>query len=105
MNVRQPVPASDEFIAAQDAELKQQAKDKGIVKIDQPGISIWQGDITRLQMDAIVNAANSKLLGCWQPLHACIDNCIHSAAGIQLRQECHELMQAQGHEDLQGWQR
>ena len=102
MNVRQPVPASDEFIAAQDAELKLQAKDKGIVKIDQPGISIWQGDITRLQMDAIVNAANSQLLGCWQPLHACIDNCIHSAAGIQLRQECHELMQAQGHEEPTG---
>ena len=53
MNVRQPMPASDEFMAAQDAELKQQAKDKGIVKIDQPGISIWQGDITRLQVDAM----------------------------------------------------
>ena len=58
---------------------------------------LWQGDITRLKVDAIVNAANAQLLGCFHPLHKCIDNAIHSAAGVQLREECHQLMQQQGH--------
>ena len=63
---------------------------------------LWQGDITRLKVDAIVNAANSQMLGCFQPLHNCIDNCIHTYAGIQLRLKCNEIMQAQGHEEETG---
>ena len=102
MNVRQPQPASEEFVHAQDEELGMQREDKGVVSFDQEGLLLWQGDITRLKVDAIVNAANSQLLGCWQPLHNCIDNCIHSAAGIQLRQVCYELMSKQGHEEPTG---
>lgn len=91
MNVWQPQPLSVEFLRAQDAELQAQLRDKGIVELD-PDATLWQGDITRLRVDAIVNAANSQMLGCWQPLHNCIDNCIHSAAGLQLRAECAEAM-------------
>ena len=89
MNVWQPQPLSNGFLQAQDAELQAQLKDKGVVE---PEEMLWQGDITRLKVDAIVNAANSQGLGCWQPLHNCIDNCIHSAAGLQLRQECNEIL-------------
>ena len=92
MNIWQPQPLSPEFIAAQDAELGLQREEKGVVPISGSGLSVWQGDITRLQADAIVNAANAQMLGCFQPLHACIDNAIHSAAGLQLRQECNDLM-------------
>lgn len=97
MNIWQPQPLSAEFLQAQDRELQAQAQEKGIVDIADgdvrvPSVSVWQGDITRLQVDAIVNAANSQMLGCFQPLHACIDNAIHSAAGLQLRQECWEIM-------------
>ena len=95
LNVRPPQPVSPEFLQAQDAELRQQLADKGVVALpDIPPcqsdgrLRIWQGDITRLQADAIVNAANNALLGCFVPLHRCIDNAIHSAAGIQLRLEC-----------------
>ena len=115
MNVRQPGGVTEDFLQAQDAELQQQRADKGIVTLEdvaREGIAckagegvqlyVWQGDITRLQVDAIVNAANAQLLGCFAPLHACIDNAIHSAAGIQLREECHALMQAQGHEEPTG---
>ena len=102
MNIRQPIEASDEFLKAQDYELQLQAQDKGVVTIDGDGLQLWQGDITRLQVDAIVNAANSRMLGCWAPLHNCIDNCIHSASGIQLRQECNEQMQEQGHDEPTG---
>ena len=102
MNVRRPIPASEDFLRAQDEELRLQAEDKGVVTIDGEGLQLWQGDITRLKVDAIVNAANAQMLGCWSPLHACIDNCIHSAAGIQLRQECFELMQTQGHDEPTG---
>ena len=102
MNIRQPIPASEQFLEAQDAELRAQAQDRGVVTVEGEGLQLWQGDITRLQVDAIVNAANSQMLGCWAPLHNCIDNCIHSAAGIQLRQECHEQMLRQGHEEPTG---
>ena len=102
MNMRQPIPATEEWLNAQDEELQMQAVDRGIVTIEGEGLKLWQGDITRLKVDAIVNAANAQLLGCWAPLHACIDNCIHSAAGIQLRQACYELMQAQGHDEETG---
>lgn len=109
LNVRPPQPVTTEFLQAQDAELRQQLADKGIVALqDIPPcqsdnrLRIWQGDITRLQVDAIVNAANSALLGCFVPLHRCIDNAIHSAAGVQLRLECDRLMQSQGHPEPTG---
>jgi len=106
-NVREPKPVSEEFLRLQDEELQTQLQEKGIVELDavrqlsivnyQLSISLWQGDITRLRVDAIVNAANAQMLGCFYPLHKCIDNAIHSAAGVQLREECHQLMQQQGH--------
>lgn len=102
MNVRQPAPPSDELLTAQDKELQQQRDEKGVLAFVEPGLHLWQGDITRLQVDAIVNAANSQLLGCFVPLHACIDNAIHSAAGIQLRCACHDLMRMQGHDEPTG---
>ena len=109
LNVRPPQPVSPEFLHAQDAELRLQLSDKGIVALsDTPPcqsddrLRIWQGDITRLQVDAIVNAANNALLGCFVPLHRCIDNAIHSAAGIQLRLECNKLMQTQGYPEPTG---
>lgn len=93
MNVRQPAQPLQELLDAQDEELRQQREEKGVVEISNPGIHLWQGDITRLKVDAIVNAANNQLLGCFVPLHACIDNAIHSAAGIQLRCACNGIMQ------------
>ena len=93
MNIRQPIPVSQEFLAVQDEELRLQAEEKGVERLDGEGILLWQGDITRLKVDAIVNAANAQGLGCWAPLHNCIDNCIHSAAGIQLRKECNDQLQ------------
>jgi O-acetyl-ADP-ribose deacetylase (regulator of RNase III) len=102
-NIREPKPVTEEFLRLQDEELQEQLKEKGIVELPkEPRIQIWQGDITRLKIDAIVNAANSRMLGCWGPLHACIDNAIHSAAGIQLREECNQLMLRQGHEEPTG---
>lgn len=94
-NIWEPRNISPEFLTMQDAELVLQREDKGVVSIDDEGLQLWQGDITRLQVDAIVNAANAQALGCWSPLHNCIDNCIHSAAGIQLRKECADIMQGQ----------
>jgi len=93
MNVWEPRPVSQDILDAQDAELALQRKEKGVVNIDDEGLQLWQGDITRLQVDAIVNAANAQALGCWSPLHNCIDNCIHSASGIQLRKACADIMQ------------
>lgn len=90
MNVWQPQPLSAEFLVAQDAELQMQLKDKGVVHTRQ---ILWKGDITRLKVDAIVNAASPRGLGCWNPLHHCVDNDIHSAAGLQLRQECNKILQ------------
>jgi len=92
MNIRKPKPVTAEFLKMQDEELKCQIADKGVVQITKEGIQLWQGDITRLKVDAIVNAANAQMLGCFAPLHTCIDNCIHSAAGVQLREECQALM-------------
>ena len=93
MNVWEPRPISEDFLKMQDVELQMQREDKGVVKVHDEGLTIWQGDITRLKVEAIVNAANAQALGCWAPLHNCIDNCIHSAAGIQLRKECADKMQ------------
>ena len=98
-NIWEPQPLSDEFLAAQDAELQAQLTDKGVV--ENVG-ELWQGDITRLQVDAIVNAANSQMLGCWVPGHHCIDNAIHTFAGVQLRLACAELMDARGYEEPTG---
>lgn len=93
MNVWEPHLIAEDFLMKQDVELQMQREDKGMVKVHDEGLTIWQGDITRLKVDAIVNAANAQALGCWAPLHNCIDNCIHSAAGIQLRKECADKMQ------------
>ena len=95
MNVWQPQPLSDEFLRAQDSELQTQLNEKGGPENAgdvRKSPVLWQGDITRLQVDAIVNAANSQGLGCWHPLHGCIDNAIHSAAGLQLRRECYNIL-------------
>ena len=109
LNVRPPLPVGRELLEAQDAELRMQLADKGIVHLSQiepcrsdGRLRIWQGDVTRLQVDAIVNAANSALLGCFVPLHRCIDNAIHTYAGMQLRLACAELMERQGHEEPTG---
>ena len=107
MNVRMPAPVSEEYLTVQDAYLKQDIAEKGITLLDdlkpvKPDIYLWQGDITTLACDAIVNAANSAMLGCFQILHNCIDNCIHSAAGLSLRNKCYEIMQHQGYEEPTG---
>lgn len=109
MNLRQARKASEHFLQAQDAELQKQLREKGTVDINQTldspvdrRFKLWQGDITRLKADAIVNAANSQMLGCFVPLHSCIDNAIHSAAGIQMRLECDELMKNQGYPEPTG---
>ncbi len=109
MNVRPPIPAAKEFLRVQDAYLKQMTLEKGIVdaaslpaNAKDERLILWQGDITRLHCDAIVNAANSQMLGCFSPCHGCIDNIIHTMAGVQLRLACHELMQKQGHEEPTG---
>jgi len=102
MNVREPKAVTEEFLAVQDAELQCQLREKGAVRLDGDGIDIWQGDITRLAVDGIVNAANSQLLGCFVPLHGCIDNAIHSAAGVQLRLACAEIMARQGSSEPAG---
>ena len=103
MNVRPPMPLGREFLALQDGLLSAEREEKGVVDgaalpsvPAHPQIAVWKGDITRLRADAIVNAANSALLGCFHPCHGCIDNAIHSAAGLQLRDECSRLMRAQG---------
>ena len=106
-NVRMPAPADSEFITIQDEYLCEETRQKGITALDelQPveqDIYLWQGDITTLACDAIVNAANSQMLGCFCPCHGCIDNAIHTFAGIQLRQKCAELMQLQGHNEETG---
>ena len=107
LNIRMPEPVSDEFLAVQDAYLQEELRCKGITELSslspvQEGIYLWQGDITTLRCDAIVNAANSQMLGCFCPNHGCIDNAIHTFAGVQLRLACAELMKQQGHEEQTG---
>ncbi|MBQ9358061.1 MAG: protein-ADP-ribose hydrolase [Abditibacteriota bacterium] len=99
MNVRMPRELPEHILDLQDEYLTGRAGEKGIVRLpDIPvirdGLSVWQGDITRLEADAIVNAANSQMLGCFVPMHTCIDNCIHTFAGVQLRAECCRRMDA-----------
>lgn len=104
MNVRPPAPVSEDFLKVQDEYLQGVLAEKQVTHIQdltpvQPGLYLWQGDITTLAADAIVNAANSAMLGCFVPCHGCIDNAIHSAAGVQLRLECARIMaQQQGEE-------
>lgn len=117
MNVRMAGNINEEFLEVQNKFLSKEVKEKGVINLDKietvdnelgrskdnnlnkklGKISIWQGDITTLAVDAIVNAANSELLGCFVPCHRCIDNAIHSQAGIELREECFRLMKEQGH--------
>ncbi|MCI2082241.1 MAG: protein-ADP-ribose hydrolase [Bacteroidales bacterium] len=103
MNVRKPRPISRDLREAQDAYLKEELATKGIMGLSSlkpcdinPNICLWKGDITRLKTDAIVNAANSSMLGCFIPNHNCIDNAIHSAAGMQLRNECAKTVKENG---------
>ena len=107
LNVRPPMAASEAFLAVQDAYLSEATREKGVTKLSdltpiKPHQYLWRGDITTLAVDAIVNAANSALLGCFSPNHGCIDNAIHTYAGVQLRLACHEIMQRQGHEEPTG---
>ena len=107
MNVRWAAPLTEEFTEIQDAYLREENEARGIVHLQdltevQPELYLWQGDITRLAVGAIVNAANSGMTGCYQPCHACIDNCIHTYAGIELRNYCQILMDRQGHEEPTG---
>ena len=97
MNIRMPKRMNGTVLAVQDEYLRERIKENGIVTLSdipviRDGLSIWQGDITRLAVDAIVNAANSQMLGCFVPMHTCIDNCIHTFAGVQLRAECARQM-------------
>lgn len=101
LNLRPPMPAADGFLSMQDAYLRAAIVEKGVTDGDAlpytaEGFALWQGDITTLRCDAIVNAANSALLGCFCPNHDCIDNAIHTFAGVQLRLACEEIMRAQG---------
>lgn len=109
MNVRPPRPAAQALLEAQDRYLQAELAARGAVPLSaipacgaEPDLTVWRGDITRLAADAVVNAANSAMLGCFIPNHGCIDNAIHSRAGIQLRLLCAELMRRQGHEEPAG---
>ena len=107
VNVRPPLPASDEFLKTQDEYLQEENRSHGITDIADlhsadNELYLWRGDITTLKVDAIVNAANSGRTGCWQPCHLCIDNCIHTFAGIQLRAVCADIIKKQGHEEPAG---
>ena len=107
MNLRPPAPVSGEFLQVQDAYFQERLKERGVTKLEaltpvQPGLYLWQGDITTLEVDAIVNAANSGMTGCYVPCHGCIDNAIHTYAGMQLRLECAEIMRKQGSEEETG---
>ena len=109
MNVRPPMPLDPAFLKVQNELLSAEREEKGVVDAmalptvrSDPRLAVWQGDITRLRADAIVDADNSALLGCFVPCHGCIDNAIHSAAGLQLRDECAAIMRAQGHPEPNG---
>ena len=106
-NIRMPKAVTDDFLQIQDAYLQEENRRKGITDIAelepiQKGIYLWQGDITTLKCDAIVNAANSQMLGCFNPCHGCIDNVIHTYAGVQLRSKCSEIMTEQGFDEPTG---
>ncbi|WP_407377179.1 protein-ADP-ribose hydrolase [Methanobrevibacter sp.] len=107
MNIRTPGKLSQEFLDVQDNFLTQETLKKNLTTVEDiteaiGKIRLWQGDIVTLKVDAIVNAANSKLLGCFIPLHNCIDNVIHSSAGLQLREECDRIMKEQNRDEEVG---
>lgn len=107
MNIRPPRKCSREFLEIQDSYLTAETAAKGITDFSEltplkEALYLWQGDITTLRCDAIVNAANSGMTGCYVPGHRCIDNCIHTFAGVQLRSACARLMAQQGHEEPTG---
>ena len=109
MNLWQPGPLDADFLRRQDTLLQAERDERGIVTIpdtqaaaEDTRIRLWLGDITRLDVDGIVNAANNKLLGCFRPGHTCVDNAIHSAAGLQLRQACAELIPSPDYEEPTG---
>lgn len=107
MNVRRPQPVGEEIARVQDEYLQMETRTKGITEFSdltpvKEGIYLWKGDITTLRCDAIVNAANSGMTGCYYPCHGCIDNAIHTYAGMQLRLECARIMERQGHEEPVG---
>ena len=106
-NTRPPLPADPAFLRIQDAYLTGEIERRGITGLDdleplRDGLYVWRGDITALRADGVVNAANSRLLGCFVPCHGCIDNAIHTFAGVQLRLACEELMERQGGEEPVG---
>lgn len=106
-NVRPPKPCDAEFLRVQDEYLREETRQKGVTDLAtltpiRPDIYLWQGDITTLKCDAIVNAANNQMLGCFCPNHGCIDNAIHTFAGVELRLACSELMAKQGHDEPTG---
>lgn len=109
MNVREPKQISEELLQIQDAYLQEEQSKRTLTDVSEippcnldKRLALWQGDITILKIDAIVNAANSGMCGCFYPLHGCIDNIIHSRSGIQLRLYCADLMRKQGHEEATG---
>lgn len=107
MNVRRPGNVSPEFLRVQDEYLREELSEKQITRLADltpvgEGLYLWRGDITTLACGAIVNAANSGMTGCYQPCHNCIDNCIHTYAGVQLRLKCAEMMAEQGYEEPTG---
>lgn len=107
MNVRAPKPIGEDFLKIQDEYLQTELSEKGVTDIAdltpvEGEIYLWRGDITTLKCGAIVNAANSGMTGCYQPCHNCIDNCIHTFAGVRLRLECAEIMEKQGYEEPTG---
>lgn len=107
MNVRQPKKTDSGFLEVQDKYLREELAEKGITRLAEltpvrEGIYLWRGDITTLECGAIVNAANSGMTGCYHPCHNCIDNCIHTYAGVQLRLKCAEIMEQQGFEEPTG---
>lgn len=109
MNARMPYPIGEDFLEVQNEYLKERNRERGITDLEDltsvrsdDRLYIWQGDITTLKCDAIVNACNSQMLGCFQPMHSCIDNFIHTYSGIQLRLKMNEIMEAQGHEEPAG---
>lgn len=109
VNMREPWRADTDLLAAQDELLQGMIEEAGIITVDEatpspldPRLRLWKGDITTLAADAIVNAANSGMTGCWAPLHYCIDNAIHTFTGMQLRYECARIMIEQGHEEPTG---
>ena len=108
LNTREAAPIDENFLEVQDEYLQESLMERGgavdgekLPEIEK-GISLWQGDITRLRCDAVVNAANSGMTGCYVPCHACIDNCIHTFAGVQLRKYCADLMKEQGYAEPVG---